>query len=239
MTFTAATSLLSRDQSSLHVFWFSHAELDLKGHGSAVNFLPMKQKLVVLESPWVNVFLGHRRNWWVCLIVVCPCWPSVLWTKTGRTKKQQGICTMQYFQSFVIVLFLFFLFKLFLSSVGLSVLNIVILLFYKKMLNKFLFFIWQLTVWTYIASEELPRWTDYCKIILQILLFWKCQKPWVLYCGWRKHHSLEKTTNSTEPTKQTHRDRHTDFFYSSDILLKKCFNCWYLWKTAMHVQRCW
>lgn len=29
-----------------------------------------------------------------------------------------------------------------------------------------------------------------------------------------------------------------DFFYSSDILLKKCFNCWYLWKTAMHVRRC-
>lgn len=38
-----------------------------------------------LESPWMNYFFAHSKNWWVCLIVVCPCWPSVPW-KRGRTK---------------------------------------------------------------------------------------------------------------------------------------------------------
>lgn len=104
-------------------------------------------------------FLGHRKNWWVCLIVVCPCWPSVP-CNTGRTKTATGHCTMQYFQSFIIVQFHFFsLFKLFLSSVGIISTEYCYSIVLKK-LQTSSFFIWQFTVRTYIASEELRRCTD-------------------------------------------------------------------------------
>lgn len=56
-------------------------------------------------------------------------------------KPPRGICTMQYFHSFIIVPFPFFFFlsffKLFPSSVGLSVLSIVLLLFLEKTKTNF------------------------------------------------------------------------------------------------------
>lgn len=127
------------------VFSFSHSELDLTGQHSALNLvLPSRQKPVVSFGVSLGEFFSMATGETDESVSV---WSvpvgSLYYVKQDGQKQLRGICTMQYFQSFIIVLFLFSpLFKLFLSSVGLSVLNIVILLFLKKQtLNKFLFFI--------------------------------------------------------------------------------------------------
>lgn len=141
---SAIQSLSLKDRTMLWTFFYPWGD---------------RQQWVFGISPWANFFLGHRKNWWVCLVVFCPWWPSVP-CKTGQTKTATGHLYYAVFPVIYHCAFFSFLFKLFLSSVGLSVLNIVILLLKKKNFKQGPFFIWQFTPGTYIASEELQRWTD-------------------------------------------------------------------------------
>lgn len=139
------------------VFSYSCLELGLQGAGQFCGLffaLEATASSQLLESPGFFPSVIGKTDESVSLWSV-PVGPLCRMKQNGQ-KQLRGICTMQYFQSFIIVLFLFFfIFKLFLSSAGLSVLNIVILLFLKKTRSPF--YIKQFTIWTYIASEELQR----------------------------------------------------------------------------------
>lgn len=102
------------------VFLYSNSELGLEGQDNAVNLV-----LLWRQQPaggfW-NILgwffsLGHGKNWWVCLVMVCPCWLSVP-CKTGRTKTAMGHLYYAVFSVIYHCAVSFFLFKLFLSSVG-------------------------------------------------------------------------------------------------------------------------
>lgn len=83
-------------------------------------------------------FLGHTKNWWVCLVVVCPCWLCVS-CKTGQTKTATGHLYYAVFSVIYHCAVSFFSFlNYFCPLLGLSVVNIVILLFLKKTSSFFL-----------------------------------------------------------------------------------------------------
>lgn len=83
----------------------------------------------------------------------------------------RGICTMQYFQSLIIVLFLFSPSLIYFRSLGFSS-DIVIILFFK---DKLLFYP-KTHCRNCCCLWKAERWTDYYKAASGILLIWKCQK---------------------------------------------------------------
>lgn len=64
--------------------------------------------VIFLDSPWVdfyNLVIGETdESVWLCSVPGGP----LRCVKLDGLKLLRGICTMQYFQSFIIVLFLFF-----------------------------------------------------------------------------------------------------------------------------------
>lgn len=142
---SAIQSLSLKDRTMLWTFFYPWGD---------------RQQWVFGISPWANFFLGHRKNWWVCLVVFCPWWPSVP-CKTGQTKTATGHL---YYAVFPVIYHCAVSFLSFLNYFcPLLDYQYWILLFYCKKKTNFKqgpFFIWQFTPGTYIASEELQRWTD-------------------------------------------------------------------------------
>lgn len=84
---------------------------------------------------------------------------------------ENSICTMQYFQPLIIVLFLFSLSLIYFCSLGFSS-DIVIILFFK---DKLLFPL-KTHCRNFCCLWKAARWTDHYKAVSGILLSWKCQK---------------------------------------------------------------
>lgn len=150
--------------------------------------------------------------------MVCPCWPFVP-CKTGRTKTATGHL---YYAVFSVIyhcaVSFFFLFKLFLSSVGLSVLNIVILLFLKKKKFKSSFFyltIYCMNVyclWRAAKMKRLMQGHSSIAFILKVpktisIILWlkKAPQPWED----NKLNWTQKTNKSRQTDRQT--DTRTSF----------------------------
>lgn len=146
--------------------------------------------------------------------MVCPCWPSVP-CKTGRSKTATGHLYYAVFSVIYHCAVSFFLFKLFLSSVGLSVLNIVILLLGGKNFKQVPFLSDNLLYERILPLKSCKDEQTNARSSFKSFYFESAKN--------HKYYLVAEESTTALRRQQTQlnlENKHTDFFYSSDILLK-------------------